>query len=45
MKKGALTAGAFALVAMMGSVSTPAQTGKPFPGEIMQFGGTFCPIG
>ena len=45
MKKGALTAGVTAMVASLLTVSAPAQAREPFIGEIMQFGGTFCPRG
>lgn len=45
MKKSALSVGAMALVASFGAVSAPAQAREPFLGEIMQFGGTFCPRG
>lgn len=45
MKKGALTAGVTAMVASILSMSAPAQARDPFIGEIMQFGGNFCPRG
>jgi microcystin-dependent protein len=45
MKKGALTAGVTAMVASLLTVSAPAQARDPFIGEIMQFGGNFCPRG
>ena len=45
MKKGALTAGVSAMVASLLTVSAPAQARQPFLGEIMQFGGNFCPRG
>ena len=45
MKKSALTAGAAALVASFFTVSEPAQARDQLIGEIMQFGGNFCPRG
>lgn len=45
MIRGALSAGAVALAASLLSVSAPAQAREPYLGEIMQFGGNFCPRG
>ncbi|UAB77254.1 tail fiber protein [Erythrobacter sp. SCSIO 43205] len=45
MKKGVLTAGVAALAASFLNMSAPAQAREPFIGEIMQFGGNFCPRG
>ena len=45
MKKSALTAGVAAMVVSLLTVSAPAQARDPFIGEIMQFGGNFCPRG
>jgi len=43
MKFSAITAGALAMAVSLSSLSAPAQARAPMLGEIMMFGGTFCP--
>ncbi|MEO0589463.1 MAG: tail fiber protein [Pseudomonadota bacterium] len=43
MRFSAITTGALAVAASFGALSAPAQARDAYIGEIMMFGGTFCP--